>query len=130
MAYDHESVIKAQYVQLQADRAAAVAQYEADRIAEDQYGTMSAADRILEADSKLAALDRVATNYIAGQQRGQPQNRYGLNADEVQIARGIGGSDPKLSNDERERIYAENRGKYQRMRASGEYRDDQGTVRR
>jgi len=130
MAYDHESVIKAQYVQLQADRAAAVAQYEADRIAEDQYGTMSSANAILEADSKLAALNRIADTYVAGQQRAQPQNRYGLNEDEVTVARGLAKGDPKLSNDDRERIYAEQRARYQQARRDGTYRDDQGVVRR
>jgi hypothetical protein len=53
LAYDHKAVIEAQFHQLTADRAAAVAEYEAGRVAEDQFGTMSAADRILEADSAV-----------------------------------------------------------------------------
>ena len=130
MAYDHESVIKAQFVQLQADRAAAVAEYEAQRIAEDQYGTMSAADRILEMDSRVAALNRIADTYVAGQQRAQPQNKYGLSKDEQEVAHGLASGDRTMTNDQREQLYAQNRAKYQRMRASGEYRDDQGRVTR
>jgi hypothetical protein len=130
MAYDHKSVIEAQYQQLTADRAAAVAEYEAQRIAEDQYGTMSAADRILEADSKLAALNRIADTYIAGQQRAQPQNKYGLNAEEQEVAHGLASGDRTMTNDQREQVYAQNRAKYQQMRRDGTYRDDQGTVRR
>jgi hypothetical protein len=130
MAYDHKSVIEAQYQQLTADRAAAVAEYEAQRIAEDQYGTMSAADRILEADAKLAALNRIADTYVAGQQRAAPQNRYGLSKDEQEVAHGLASGDRTMTNDQREQVYAQNRAKYQRMRASGEYRDDQGRVTR
>jgi hypothetical protein len=130
MAFENSAIINAQYQQLQADRAQAYADLEAQRHAENEYGTMQAASTILEVDAKLQALDRVANTYVAGQQHQQQANKYGLNADEVTIARGIGHGDPKLTNDERERIYAEQRGRYQRMRASGEYRDDQGTVRR
>jgi hypothetical protein len=130
MAYEHESVIKAQYQQLTADRAAAVAEYEAQRIAEDQYGTMSAADRILEADAKLAALNRIADTYVAGQQSAQPQNRYGLSKDEQEVAHGLASGDRTMTNDQREQTYAENKQKLRHMRATGQYRDDQGLVRR
>ena len=130
MAFDNSAIIKAQYQQLQADRAQAYADLEAQRHAENEWGTMSAANAILEADAKLQALDRVANTYVAGQQRQQSANKYGLNADEIAIARGNGSGDPRLTNDDRERIYAENRQKLQRMRATGEYRDDQGRVSR
>lgn len=43
-------------------------------------------------------------------------------------SRGIGSGDPKLSNDDRERIYAENRARYQQARRDGSYRDDQGRI--
>ena len=130
MAYEHESVIKAQYQQLTADRAAAVAEYESGRVSEDEYTTMSAAHRILEADAKLAALNRIADTYVAGQQRAQPQNKYGLSKDEQEVAHGLASGDRTMTNDQREQLYAQNRAKYHRMRASGEYRDDQGRVTR
>lgn len=67
----------------------------------------------------------------------QPQNRYGLSADEVQIAKDMASNDRELSAmlpdaalERRMQIYAEQKAKYQQMRQTGEYRDDQGTVRR
>jgi hypothetical protein len=130
MAFDNSAIIKAQYQQLQADRAQAYADLEAQRHAENEWGTMNAANAILEADAKLQALDRVANTYVAGQQQAAQGSRYGLSRDEVAIARGIGSGDPKLTDDERQRIYAEQKGKYQHMRATGAYRDDQGSMRR
>jgi hypothetical protein len=129
MAYDHESVILAQYKQLAADRAQAVADYELGRTTEDEYGTMYAADRILQVDQKRMALDRIAHNYVAEQT--QPQaNQYGLSKDEQDIARGMFGSDRGMTDEQRDRIYAENKAKLKHLRATGQYRDDQGSVRR
>ena len=130
MAYKHDDVIVYQHEQLVAERAAAVAQYESGRVNEDHYTTLAGANAILEADAKLEALGRIANNYVAGQQRAQPTNKYGLSRDEIAIARGNGSNDPRLTNDDRDRIYAEQKNKYQRLRSTGEYRDDQGMVRR
>lgn len=128
MAYDHEAVIKAQYQQLANDRAQAVAEYESGRINEDGSSVMYAADRILEVDQKRQALDNIARNYVASQQ--QPQgNQFGLSRDEQDIAHGIGSGDPNLTNQERERAYAHNKEKLRYLRATGQYRDDQGTSR-
>jgi hypothetical protein len=129
MAFEHDAIIRAQYQQLVEDRARAVADLESGRISEDQYTTMEAANRILEADQKRAALDNIANNYIASQQ--QPQsNRYGLSRDEVEIAHGIAGNDPHMSLEQRELVYAQNKQKLRMMRQSGEYRDDNGRVTR
>ena len=130
MPYTHEDVIRAQYDRLTSERARAAGDYEAARIDEDSHGVMNAADRIVEIDARIGALGRIADNYVAGQQRAQPTNKYGLSRDEVAIARGNGSGDPRLTNDDRDRIYAEQKSRYQRMRQSGEYRDDQGLVRR
>ena len=130
MAFKHDDVIAAQHQQLIADRAAAVATYEAGRVAEDQYETMAGADRILEADAKLAALNRIADTYVSAQQRAQPANRYGLSKDEQEVAHGLASGDRTMTNDQREQTYAQNRARYRHMRATGQYRDDQGTVRR
>jgi hypothetical protein len=122
MAYEHESVIRAQYQQLAADRAQALAEYEAGRIKEDDFETMSAANRILEADQKRMALDRIAHTFVASQQ--QPQgNQYGLSESEVTIARGISSGDRTLTNADRERIYAEKKQQLSLMRQRGEYVD-------
>ena len=77
---------------------------------------MYSANKILEVDQKLAALNNIANNYVAQQQ--QPQgNRYGLSDDEVSIANGINGGDENLSNDQRQQIYAQQRQKLRHMRA-------------
>jgi hypothetical protein len=133
MAYSHDAVIQAQWQQLAAERSQAVSDYEAGRTAEDEFSTMTAADRILQAESKIAALDRVSAAY--GQQQAahaqqQRQNPYGLSDDERAIAHGNGQGDPRLSNADRERIYAEQKARYQQARRDGSYRDDQGRVTR
>ena len=56
-----------------------------------------------------------------------PGNKYRLSQDEMDIAHGSFGNLPK---EEREKIYFENKQRYQHARATGAYRDDQGTVRR
>jgi hypothetical protein len=126
MAYEHEAVIKAQYQQLANDRAQAAAEYEAARIAEDGSSTMFAADRILEVDQKRAALDRIANNYVASQQKPQG-NQFGLNQDEMDIANGIASGDQTITNEQRQRAYAQNKERLRYMRATGQYRDDQGS---
>jgi hypothetical protein len=130
MAYDHADVIKAQYDRLTSERARAAGDYESARIDEDSHGVMSAADRIVEIDARIGALGQIANNYVAGQQRAQPTNKYGLSRDEVAVARSNGSGDPRLTNDDRDRIYAEQKSRYQQMRRDGSYRDDQGSVRR
>jgi hypothetical protein len=130
MAFDNSAIIKAQYQQLQADRAQAYADLEAQRHAENEFGTMNAANAILEADAKLAALDRVANNYVVGQSRAQAQNRYGLSKEEQEVAHGLASGDRTMTNDQREQTYAANKEKLRHMRATGEYRDDQGRVSR
>lgn len=130
MAFENDAIIRAQFQQLQADRAQAYADLEAQRHAENEFGTMNAANAILETDAKLAALERVANTYVSGQQRAQSQNRYGLSSDEIAIARGNGSGDPRLTNDDRDRIYSEQKARYQQARRDGSYRDDQGRVTR
>jgi hypothetical protein len=126
MAYNHESVIRAQYEQLAADRAQAVAEYEAGRVNEDGHSVMFAADRILEIDQKRTALDRIATNFAAGQQR-PAGNQFGLNRDEMDIANSIASGDQTITNEQRQRAYAQNKERLRYMRATGQYRDDQGS---
>ena len=129
MAYEYESIIKAQYETIAQQRAQASADLEAARLAEDSYNVMDSANRIVDADMRRAQVDQIANQYVASQQRPRG-NQFGLSDDEVSIARGISGGDSSLTNTDRERIYAENRNKLRHMRATGEYRDDQGSVRR
>jgi hypothetical protein len=125
MAYEHKSVIQAQYERLNADRAEALARYESGRISEDEWTTMDAANAILDLDQKRAALDRIAQTFVASQQ--QPAgNKFGLNDDEVTIANGTASADKTISNEERQRAYAFHKDRLRHMRATGQYRDDQG----
>ena len=127
MPFNHDDVIKAQYETLAAERARAAGEYEAARLSDDGDGTMSASSRLLEIDARVAALDRVTNQYVR-QQTQQPQgNRYGLSPTEVEVAHN---SHSGGTREERERSYAEQKAKLQHMRQTGQYRDDQGTVRR
>jgi hypothetical protein len=88
-----------------------------------------AAQRILELDAQKNAL-AVRANQFAAQQRAEPRgNKYGLSHDEIEVARNFT-TDPKLSNDDKEKLYAEQRNRYRHARATGAYRDDQGSIRR
>jgi hypothetical protein len=130
MAYEHDAIIRAQYERLAAERAQAAADLEAGRLAENEFDTMGAADRIIEADTKIAALDRITQTYVASQQRAQAQSKYGLSKDEQDIARGMFSGDRTMSNDQREQTYAQQKEKLRYLRQTGQYRDDQGSVRR
>lgn len=129
MPINHDEIIRAQFDGLQLDRQRALNDYEASRLADDHAGVMYSADSLLQIDAKIAALDKIASGYVMAQQAPQG-NRYGLSADEVEIANGIAGNDPHMTNDQRQALYAQQRQRLQFLRASGQYRDDQGTVRR
>jgi hypothetical protein len=142
MPYDHDQVVQAQFQQLAAARAKALGDYESARIADDGEGTMDAADRILEADARLHALDRVAQNLARGQ---QPQpiagaenlsredeglcRKYGLSPHGLAIAKGWT-SNSRLPDTEKIETYLRNTQRYNQARADGSYRDDQGVVKR
>lgn len=127
MAYSYEDILRAQYEAKAAEKAQALADLEAARINENAADTMDAANRIVDIDKSVGALDKITNSYLAGQ-RAQPQgNRFGLSPTEVEVAHNsFSGAEPE----EKERSYAENKQKLQHMRATGAYRDDQGSVRR
>jgi len=126
MAYSYEDIIRSQYEAKHTEKAQALADLEAARVAEDPSGTMAAADRIVEIDKSVSAIDRIAQTYVAQQQ--QPQgNRYGLSPTEVEVAHN---SHSGGSKEERERDYAENKNKLRYLRQTGQYSDSQGSVRR
>ena len=142
MAFDHKDVIQAQYQQIAADRAAAVGSYESSRLNEDSDGTMSAANAIIEADARLAALNRIANNLTAGSRQaplaGEDEmsrsdaalaRHYGLTGTQLAVAKGWT-SDNRMSDEAKVRTYIENTNRYRQARASGQYRDDQGSIRR
>jgi hypothetical protein len=128
--YEHRDVVLAQHNKLLAERARVVGEYEEARLGEYPDAVMYAADKLTEIDAKIGALNQIANNLVASQQQAQPQNKYGLNKDEQEIARGLASGDRSMSDEDRQRVYAEQKAKYQRMRATGQYRDDQGSMKR
>ena len=130
MPYEHRDVVLAQHNKLLAERARVVGENEEARLGEYPDAVMYAADKLTEIDAKIGALNQIANNLVASQQQAQPQNKYGLNKDEQEIARGLASGDRSISDEDRQRVYAEQKAKYQRMRATGQYRDDQGSMKR
>jgi hypothetical protein len=127
MAYSYEDILKSQYEQKAADRAQALADLEAARIKEDAFDTMNAADRIVEIDKSVSALDRIANQYVQ-QSQAQPRgNKWNLSNEEMEVAKA---SHSSGTAEERIEDYARNKQRYQHARATGAYRDDQGSVRR
>jgi hypothetical protein len=142
MAYSHRDVIAAQAESLAVQRARALNDYEAARLSEDNDGTMAAADQIVEIDARAAALSRIANNLAAGSRaaplagedemsRGDAllARKYGITAQQLGIAKGWT-ADSRMSDEQKVTTYIENTNRYRQARASGQYRDDQGTVRR
>jgi hypothetical protein len=81
MAYDHADVITYQASQLEAERLAAANDYESNRLSENHYGVLEAANRYVEIEARIAALDRIAGNFAATahrQQQQQQRNPCGL----------------------------------------------------
>jgi hypothetical protein len=127
VSFSHTDVLIAQGESLETERGRALAEYEHARISEDGDRTMAAADRIVDIDARRAALDRIANHFVAAEQSRPRGNAYGLSDDEMDIARNSHGSGTV---EDRVKEYAQNKARYQHMRATGAYRDDQGTVRR
>ena len=127
MAYNYEDILRAQYEAKAADRAQALADLEAARMNENAPNIMDAANRIVEIDNSVRSLDNIANSYLASQ-RAQPQgNQHGLSDEEMDVAKN---SHSAGTAERRIEEYARNKQRYQHTRASGQYRDDQGTVRR
>jgi hypothetical protein len=89
------------------------------------------------ASQNLAALRVQRSEYVAMSNQHAESlrpapgaSRWGLSKDEQEIAHGISGGDPRLSKEDREKIYLENKNKLRHMRQTGEYRDDQGRASR
>lgn len=129
MAYSHQQIIDAKYESLAAEYATAERDLEVARHNEEPTDVMQASDRILDVIHRTRALDEIRNNF-ARQQQAPQRSKYGLNEDEIQIARGLASGDSSMTNDDRERSYAEQKAKLQQMRRDGTYRDDQGMVRR
>ncbi|WP_316159802.1 hypothetical protein [Bradyrhizobium sp. SZCCHNRI20481] len=130
MSYSYDEILVAQGQRIEAERAQQVAELEAGRMSEDPDRVNDAANRILELDAQYAALAQRANSYYAqGQAHARQANPHGLNDQEMEVAANFS-QDPSLSREQKLEIYARQKARYQHMRRTGEYRDDQGTVRR
>ncbi|WP_027578541.1 hypothetical protein [Bradyrhizobium sp. Ai1a-2] len=58
-----------------------------------------------------------------------PTNQYGLTAEEQDIAHSSF-SDPRMTKDDMEKLYAHNKQRYWHMRQTGQYSVDQGSLKR
>jgi hypothetical protein len=128
MAYSYESIMQAQAQDIEAELAEANAELEAARRVEDPSRVRAASREILRLTAEFRDLGQIANDFYSQQQQ-QPQgNRFGLSADEIDVAHSH--PDPRMTNEQKQELYAHNRARYQHARATGAYRDDQGTVRR
>lgn len=105
----------------------AQARFQQATLAGDLNAQVAASQELAGLRSTLKEYHQMATEHAASLQPAVPQNRYGLNKDEVDVARA---SRSDLPADQAEAEYARQKAKYQHMRATGQYRDDQGTVKR
>ncbi|AWM07628.1 hypothetical protein [Bradyrhizobium symbiodeficiens] len=97
--------------------------YQQAAMCNDIEGMAAAAQQWAGLRASARELDIMAREASAAQQPRADASKYGLTPDEVAIARGMSSGDRNLSNDERERTYAEQKHRYQTMRANGTYRD-------
>jgi hypothetical protein len=78
----------------------------------------------------------MAVQHARSMQAAAKPDPYGLTAEEREVAKNsFGGVKQKgeyvdISDDEKYALYAKNKAKYRQQRASGDYRDDQGTITR
>jgi hypothetical protein len=135
MAYAYEDILKYQAERLLAERQEALGMLEAGRVNEDLALVNSASDAILRVDRDAAQLQNYANGMIAQQQaaqRQQQRNPHNFNAAEIEVALSLPDrhDGPRLTREQKLNLYAQNKNRYWEMRRSGQYRDDQGTVRR
>jgi hypothetical protein len=136
MAWDYRDIMLHQEERLKAERQEALGMLEAARVSEDLATVNAASDVILRVDRDYSQLQRYANNYAAQvqrQQQAQANNRHGFSNTEVDVALNSFQDRPdlpRLTRDQKLDLYAANKQRYWQMRNSGQYRDDQGTVRR
>jgi hypothetical protein len=142
MAYTYQQILAAQYEVAQAENASASAALEDARLREDPSDVQAAVDRLVSNNMVIQQLNQAAVQMQQPQQ--QPAAGFGddVRADHVELAQRYGLSpqqigiavnwtqDPNISDEVKVKRYCENVNKLSRMRATGQYRDDQGTLKR
>jgi hypothetical protein len=123
VAYSYDQILRAHAQNIDAAQSQAAAELEAARHAEDADRVNAAADAILQLDLQRNALAQRAQGYNSAQQA-VPQSRYGLSAEEQEIAHAsfTDRKDmPPMSLEDRERAYLVSKNKYRAMLANGSY---------
>lgn len=100
--------------------------YRQAEIYDDVDGMAHAAQQMAGLRASARELDMMARDAYAAQPRNV--NRFGLSKDEIEVANTH--PDSSMTQDQKQEVYARNKQRYQHMRQTGEYRDDQGSVRR
>jgi hypothetical protein len=135
MAWSYDQTIAAAWQENEIEYKRALAEIDAAHVAEDWPGLQYATNRLQSAEQQAAWLSQKANNLHQQQQRAQaqPRNRHNFSNTEVDIALNSFQDRPdlpRLTRDQKLDLYQANKQRYWQMRNSGQYRDDQGTVRR
>jgi hypothetical protein len=93
----------------------------------DVDGMASAAMEMAGLEATAREFNNLANRAANPQQGAGAVDRWGLNADEREVAKNWT-NDPDVSEDQKFRTYAEQKQKYQYQRQAGIYRDDQGRI--
>ncbi|MCP3382856.1 hypothetical protein NLM31_21040 [Bradyrhizobium sp. CCGUVB4N] len=96
------------------------------RLRNDMEAMVEASQQIANLRVGMNELNNMAREAYAAAPR--DMNRFGLSKDEVEVANSH--PDSSMTPDQKQELYLRNKQKYQHMRMTGEYRDDQGMVRR
>jgi hypothetical protein len=134
MAWDYSQTLAAKWQQNEVERSRALAEIDAAHVNEDWQSLEFATDRLRSAENEAAWLSQKARNLQHQQQRAQaqqPSNKWGLSRaeEEVALAAIQDRADVRLSREQKLQSYAQQKQRYQQMRASGAYSDGQGTQR-
>jgi hypothetical protein len=137
MAWTYADILKARYTDIESEQVDINASIERARVYEDAEGLASALERHDANQGRLRSLNE-AVSLMQRQQ--QPQaagfgddvperhrelaQQYGLSPQQI----GVATQDPNISDEVKVKRYCENVNELARMRASGQYRDDQGTT--
>jgi hypothetical protein len=142
VAYSYSQILAAQWEVAQAENASANAALEDARLREDPHDVQAAVDRLIANNNVVQQLNQAAVALQQPQQQApagfgddvredhvELAQRYGLSPQQIGIAVNWT-TDPNMSDEVKVKRYCENVNKLSRMRATGQYRDDQGTVKR
>lgn len=133
MAWTYADTIAAKWQQNEVEQKRAVAEIDAAHVNEDWGSLELATDRLRHAENEARWLSQKANALHQMQHQAAPRNKHGFSNTEVDIALNSFQDRPDLphlTRDQKLDLYAANKQRYWQMRNSGQYRDDQGTVRR